>query len=245
MNRLQTRRHFDTLAATRRPNRGLSCGFPERYDPAGPGRDEKLLDQLGAVIDWALTTLEGPRSAVLDAGCGTFFYRRLLAERFFRVVGADSASQMLRRGGPAEASGGSIGLLVAEAERLPFAAGSFDCVVAIDVLHHLERPSRFAAEAARVLRPQGLYLGVEPNMLNPGMLVAHLLPPEERGALRWAWPFAVDRILAPCFARRRTGYFNLSFSSGIAGIARRLQPFCAAGGSPLGLRMAVAAARRP
>lgn len=44
---------------------------------------------------------------------------------------------------------------VCDAHALPFAAGSFDNVVMFDVLHHLERPPLFFAEAARVLRPGG------------------------------------------------------------------------------------------
>jgi SAM-dependent methyltransferase len=51
---------------------------------------------------------------------------------------------------------------VADAQRLPFAAGSAANIVMVDVLHHLEFPVMFFREAARVLRPGGRVLMVEP-----------------------------------------------------------------------------------
>jgi SAM-dependent methyltransferase len=51
---------------------------------------------------------------------------------------------------------------VADAQRLPFAAGAFDAVLALDVLHHLAEPARFFEESVRVLRPEGRIAVVEP-----------------------------------------------------------------------------------
>jgi len=50
----------------------------------------------------------------------------------------------------------------ADAHRLPFADSSFSGIVMIDVLHHLERPPEFFAEARRVLRPGGRLAMIEP-----------------------------------------------------------------------------------
>lgn len=51
---------------------------------------------------------------------------------------------------------------VCDAQRLPFADGSFDNVVLFDVLHHIERPLRFMAQAERVLAPGGRLIFCEP-----------------------------------------------------------------------------------
>jgi SAM-dependent methyltransferase len=51
---------------------------------------------------------------------------------------------------------------VADAQRLPFASGAAANIVMVDVLHHLEFPAVFFREAARVLRPGGRVLMVEP-----------------------------------------------------------------------------------
>jgi SAM-dependent methyltransferase len=52
--------------------------------------------------------------------------------------------------------------VAADALRLPFRDAVFDAVVGLDVLHHLARPRSFFGEAARVLRPDGRLLLVEP-----------------------------------------------------------------------------------
>ena len=51
---------------------------------------------------------------------------------------------------------------VADAQQLPFATASAANIVMVDVLHHLEFPIMFFREAARVLRPGGRVLMVEP-----------------------------------------------------------------------------------
>ena len=57
--------------------------------------------------------------------------------------------------------------VVADAQRLPFAANTFDNVVMLDVLHHIEYPAIFFREAERVLRPGGRIVMVEPG-ITPG-----------------------------------------------------------------------------
>jgi SAM-dependent methyltransferase len=51
---------------------------------------------------------------------------------------------------------------VVDAQRLPFAGGAAANVVMVDVLHHLEFPAVFFRDVARVLRPGGRVLMVEP-----------------------------------------------------------------------------------
>ena len=52
--------------------------------------------------------------------------------------------------------------VAADAQALPFAAETFSNIVGVDVLHHLERPQSFFAEAERVLKPGGRIILVEP-----------------------------------------------------------------------------------
>ena len=52
--------------------------------------------------------------------------------------------------------------VVMAAERLPFADGSVDGLIGVDVLHHLARPLQFFREAARVLRKGGRPVLIDP-----------------------------------------------------------------------------------
>jgi SAM-dependent methyltransferase len=53
---------------------------------------------------------------------------------------------------------------VADAQRLPIADASVSNLVMLDVLHHIEFPRRFFAEAVRVLAPGGRVIMVEPGI---------------------------------------------------------------------------------
>jgi len=87
---------------------------------------------------------------VLDIGCGTGAMSRKLGE-FGQVVSADFSPHALefsRRRGLQH-------LCAADAMRLPFRDGSFDAVVALDLLEHLCDDGKALREFRRVLKPGG------------------------------------------------------------------------------------------
>jgi SAM-dependent methyltransferase len=85
--------------------------------------------------------------SVLDLGAGTGLLGEALAQRGARVILADAGAGLL-----AHAGGGRR--IVAQAERLPFAPGTFDVVTAAQAWHWFDR---YVApfEVLRVLRPGG------------------------------------------------------------------------------------------
>lgn len=68
--------------------------------------------------------------------------------------------------------------VVGDAQLLPFADGTFDNIVMVDVLHHIERPVRFFREALRVLRPTGRIVMCEPAITPLSGLFYRLFHPE-------------------------------------------------------------------
>jgi ubiquinone/menaquinone biosynthesis C-methylase UbiE len=94
-----------------------------------------------------------PRRA-LDAGCGTGNATRCAMEAFpgAAVVGLDLSAGML---GKARGKLAGLPLVRGDAARLPFSAGAFDLVLSTYVLHHLDGPGGYCAEAARVLASGG------------------------------------------------------------------------------------------
>ena len=81
--------------------------------------------------------------------------------------------------------------LAADALQLPARPASFEAVVGLDFIHHLARPADFFRETARVLKPGGLLLAVEPWITPLSYPVYRFLHHERcSGALDpWA-PFA-------------------------------------------------------
>lgn len=91
---------------------------------------------------------------ILDVGCGSGPLSAALRERGADVAGVDTSAAMLalarrRLGEDAELHLADVG------DRLPFADGVFDGVVASLVLHYLEDWGPALAELRRVLRPGG------------------------------------------------------------------------------------------
>ena len=108
----------------------------------------------------------------LDAGCGTGFLTFELAGRGHRVTGVDFAPAMIaqaRRKAAERAM--AVRLEEADAEQLPFAAGSFDLVISRHLLWTLPHPQAAIDEWIRVLRADGRLVVVD-GQFDAGVLVA-------------------------------------------------------------------------
>lgn len=93
---------------------------------------------------------------VLDVGCGTGLLLARLHQRqpSARLAGIDLSPGMVAQARarlPRE-----VPLLVADAEALPFPAGSFDVVVSASSFHLWPTPGRALEEVRRVLGPRGM-----------------------------------------------------------------------------------------
>ena len=101
------------------------------------------------------------RAIVLDAGCGTGYGARELANAA-SVTGIDISAEAVVHAGR-EFGGPHVRFLRAACEAFPFRDASFDLVVAFEVIEHLEHWPRLLSEAKRVLRPAGVLLVSTPN----------------------------------------------------------------------------------
>jgi len=139
------------------------------WDPAGPAAILHAINR--PRVDFYLQQLGDLHGRlVLDAGCGGGLVARELAAAGATVVGLDRslgslgvARRAVGRRGPGNPEGvprpmgpmGAFRPTQGRLERLPFADGVFDVVVAADVLEHVPDLPAAVAELARVLAPGG------------------------------------------------------------------------------------------
>ena len=117
------------------------------------GVDPEYVEQ---IIPMALGELDG-YAKVLDIGCGEGQIARVLQRRNLDnqlVVGVDPTEGQIRVA--VERSVGDT-YLRSGADGLPFAAGSFDAVLACLVFEHIDALDDAIAEVSRVLRPNGRF----------------------------------------------------------------------------------------
>jgi 2-polyprenyl-6-hydroxyphenyl methylase / 3-demethylubiquinone-9 3-methyltransferase len=101
-------------------------------------------------------TFGAARCRVLDVGCGGGFLSNYLAELGHEVTGLDVSMDALRVASAHDQTA-SVRYMMGDALKLPFDDASFDVVCAMDFLEHVEDPERAIAEAARVLKPSGMF----------------------------------------------------------------------------------------
>lgn len=93
---------------------------------------------------------------VLDVGCGNGYVLSKYAEAGAEAYGVDVTPTAVEL---CEKRFAQLGLhgdfRVADAERLPFPDGAFDCVCSMGVLHHVPNTELAVAEIHRVLKPGG------------------------------------------------------------------------------------------
>jgi SAM-dependent methyltransferase len=124
-----------------------------------------------------------PGSFALDYGCGAGAYASIaLAKRGSRSVAVDISAEAInqaREKAEAEGVGDRIEFRVMNAESLDLPDSSFDFVCGNGVLHHLDL-ERAYGELARVLKPDGNGVFLEPMGHNPVINLYRRRTPEQR-----------------------------------------------------------------
>jgi ubiquinone/menaquinone biosynthesis C-methylase UbiE len=98
-----------------------------------------------------------PWAAVLDIGCGTGEFERLVLSEHpeQRMVGIDLSAKMLEIARQKCQAYPNITFCAASASALPFPDHTFDMIVSASALHYFDQPELSLREMRRVLKPGG------------------------------------------------------------------------------------------
>ena len=122
---------------------------------------ERPIRHLDSFYLWILRLLDArPGHRLLDVSCGVGALLWLAARRGVTAYGIDLSAEAVRVASRL-VPGASV--VVADAESLPWPAGTFDRVSNVGSIEHYLHPERGVAEMARVLRPDGRALILVPN----------------------------------------------------------------------------------
>lgn len=177
-----------------------ASGYPESLAQRFLGLERSAVIRAAAYLD-AIERERGrpldAGDALLEVGCGTAAVAATAAGRVGRAVATDLSIRwmVLAQKRLAEAGAGAVELACCSAEELPFPAGTFDVVVAADVIEHVADQRDFVAACHSVLRPGGMLFLATPNRLSLG------LEPHVRV---WGVGF-LPRRLAPRYVRAVSG----------------------------------------
>jgi ubiquinone/menaquinone biosynthesis C-methylase UbiE len=131
----------------------ISSQYDRRYQGQGyQGTEQTLFKFIGD---------EGQKR-VLEVGCGTGHWLKVLESRAGFLAGFDLSVNMLNR---ARSAMSAVPLVRGRAEELPYRTHCFDRLFCINAFHHFAEKDKFLTEARRVLRPHGglMIVGLDPH----------------------------------------------------------------------------------
>jgi SAM-dependent methyltransferase len=111
-----------------------------------------------------------PGRRALELGCGTGLFTERVARSGASIDGIDLSQHLLASARARTAALPNVRLTCGNAEETPFPDGSFDAVYGSSILHHLDL-ERALREVSRLLRPGGVAVFTEPNIVNPQVAV--------------------------------------------------------------------------
>jgi|LGVC01.1.fsa_nt_gb 2-polyprenyl-3-methyl-5-hydroxy-6-metoxy-1,4-benzoquinol methylase len=114
-----------------------------------------------------------PRT-ILDLGCGGGWLSKILSARGYHTIGIDISASLIKTA--TKAAPKSVSFLIGDCMNLPFNNNTFDLIIGMGVLHHLDL-DKTLTECHRVLSKNGSMLIMEPNALNPLMAIGRRLVP--------------------------------------------------------------------
>lgn len=162
-----------------------------------------------------------PNLRVLDYGCGTGESTLALARLGASVVGFDISRRRISEARIRCAHLPGVSFVQCAAEELPFEDSTFDVVIGKQILHHLDLKVAIP-EVARVLRPGGRAVFLEPLGHNPALEMYRRLTPGLRSPTERALRVADLAFVASHF--RRSHHTEFCFTCVVPALIEAMMP---------------------
>jgi ubiquinone/menaquinone biosynthesis C-methylase UbiE len=117
--------------------------------------DERYSQEQHAKYAKALKSADVGGKTVLDVGCGSGLFFAEAADKAQLVVGVDVSRGLLVKANEHAKKFGNVFVVQADADHLPFRAGSFDGVFAFTVLQNMPKPIVTLMELRRTAKSGG------------------------------------------------------------------------------------------
>lgn len=184
------------------------------------GRRKVLFDVLDKYI--------AKQARVLDVGCNSGILVEILQNKGYDALGSDISAESVEYG----KTRGVKNLFVSDGRSQPFPDASFDCVLALDVIEHIDDDTATVGEFERLLKPGGVLIVMVPAFMFMWGIqdeVAHhkrrytrpslnnLAMPDRFDILRLTYfnsllfvPIVVSRLLQKIFKPKRDSDFDMN-----------------------------------
>ena len=145
------------------------------------GRARTMLRKAAFIATYISANHRDSAPTILEVGCGTGLFTKLLAEYFprARITASDAFAPMLDIAGKRLSALSNIALVQYDAETDGAFAEPFDFICGVDIIHHLNRPVQAMRCWRKFVKPSGRLVFFESNAWNPVLRLRMLNRPEE------------------------------------------------------------------
>jgi 2-polyprenyl-3-methyl-5-hydroxy-6-metoxy-1,4-benzoquinol methylase len=151
------------------------------YDLENEGRTRTTLRKASCIASYIRASNGGDEPAILEVGCGTGLFTRLLAGYLPRasITATDAFAPMLDIAGTRLKTLPNVELAQYDAETSGVFAKPFDFVCGVDIIHHLNHPDRAMQCWREAVKRGGRLVFFESNAWNPVLRLRTFNRPEE------------------------------------------------------------------
>ena len=126
----------------------------ELFDYFEDFEDGGAIHEMRRLHETIISEVQKGTTSILDVGCGKAWVAQHFCPKGVSVFSMDISTINPKRAVERYPFDNHFGV-VADAYRLPFREGAFDCIVASEIIEHVPDPAEFMASLLQVLRPGG------------------------------------------------------------------------------------------